>query len=69
MDVQEIEVIIEKDGTVRVEVRGVKGKSCLDLTQGLEEALGGIVLDREMRPEFLENPVEDQNQLWIKGIE
>ncbi|MBN1954051.1 MAG: DUF2997 domain-containing protein, partial [Anaerolineae bacterium] len=41
METQEIEVFIDKDGQVRIEVRGVKGESCLDLTQALEAALGG----------------------------
>jgi hypothetical protein len=54
MDLQEIEVFIDKDGQVRVEVRGVKGTQCLELTRSLEEALGGQVLVREMRPEAYE---------------
>lgn len=54
MDVQEIEVIIEKNGQVRVEVRGVKGPACLDLTRSVEQALGGAVLDRQLTPEALE---------------
>lgn len=54
MDLQEIEVFIDKDGQVRIEVRGVKGTQCLDLTRSLEEALGSQVVDREMRPEAYE---------------
>lgn len=54
MNLEEIEVIIEKDGRVRIEVRGVKGDACLDLTQALEEALGGEVESREMTPEAYE---------------
>ncbi|HVN53491.1 MAG TPA: DUF2997 domain-containing protein [Anaerolineaceae bacterium] len=54
MDLQEIEVFIDQDGQVRIEVRGVKGTRCLDLTRSLEEALGGQVVDREMRPEAYE---------------
>ena len=54
MEVEEVQVIIEKDGRVRIEVRGVKGKACLDLTQELEQALGGQVEAREMTPEALE---------------
>ena len=33
MELQEIDVFIEKDGRVRIEVRGAKGMSCLDLTK------------------------------------
>jgi hypothetical protein len=51
MELQEIDVFIEKDGQVRIEVRGVKGKACLDLTASLEEALGGQVVSREMTRE------------------
>jgi hypothetical protein len=61
MELQEIEVFIDKDGQVRIEVRGVKGMSCLDLTKDLEEALGGEVQDREMTPEAYET-VQEQVQ-------
>lgn len=61
MELQEIEVFIDKDGKVRIEVRGVKGMSCLDLTKDLEEALGGEVEDREMTPEAYET-VQQQVQ-------
>ena len=66
MELQEVEVIIEKDGQVRVEVRGVKGMSCLDVTQALEAALGGQVQDRQLTPEAHE-AVEEQTgrqQQW-----
>ncbi|HXG10503.1 MAG TPA: DUF2997 domain-containing protein [Gemmataceae bacterium] len=51
MDLQEIDVFIDKNGQVRVEVRGVKGMSCLDVTRGLEAALGGQVIDRQWTAE------------------
>ncbi len=68
MDVQEIEITINKNGQVEVHVRGVKGKACLDLTQELEKILGGEVILREMTPEADEvvfNPLD--NQLNIGG--
>jgi|GEM_PF-535581 len=52
MEFQEIEVVIDKDGKVRIEVNGVKGPGCLDITKALEQALGGDIESREMRPEF-----------------
>lgn len=61
MDLQEIDVFIDKDGKVRIEVRGVKGKACLDITQALEAALGGQVEQREMTPEAgdeTQNPID-----------
>jgi hypothetical protein len=62
MELQEIDVIIDKDGQVRIEVRGVKGPSCLDLTKGLEAALGGQVEDRQMTPESQEAAQEQVRQ-------
>jgi hypothetical protein len=66
MELQEIEVFIGKDGQVRIEVRGVKGTSCLDLTKDLEAALGGEVESREMTPEAYETiqeQVQDRQRL------
>jgi hypothetical protein len=59
MELQEIEVFIDKDGQVRIQVRGVKGLECLDLTRELEAALGGQNEAREMTPEALE-AIEEQ---------
>ena len=67
MEMQEVDVIIEKDGQVRIEVRGVKGPSCLDLTRGLEEALGGQVAERQMTPEAQEVPRENVQREWLSG--
>ncbi len=62
MELQEIEVFIDKNGQVRVEVRGVKGMPCLDITAALEAALGGQVQDRQMTPEAYE-VVQQQEQV------
>jgi len=51
-NIQEIDVYIQQDGTVRIEVRGVKGKSCLNLTENIEKALGGQVINREHTDEY-----------------
>jgi len=61
MELQEIDLFIEKDGQVRIEVRGVKGTDCLDLTKELEDALGGQIEAREMTPEAYET-VQEQLQ-------
>ncbi|MCR4413939.1 MAG: DUF2997 domain-containing protein [Thermoguttaceae bacterium] len=68
MELQEIEVFIEKDGQVRVEVRGVKGPGCLELTKSLEAALGNQVEERQMTPEALETAQEQlREQQWLGG--
>lgn len=56
MELQEIEVFIAPDGTVRLEVRGVKGEGCLGLTEALEKGLGGGIVQREMTSEAHEEP-------------
>lgn len=49
-------------GEVEVEVNGVKGKSCVALTQHLEDALG-TVDKRQHTPEFRESDVIHNQQL------
>jgi hypothetical protein len=66
MDIQEIEVTIDKNGQVQIHVLGATGITCLDLTQGLEAALGGQVLSRQMTPEAqdeLGNPIDKNLQI------
>jgi len=66
MELQEIEIFINKDGQVEVRVRGVKGTACLDITRPVEEALGAEILLREMTPEAGEPPdqaIDDQQKL------
>jgi len=62
MELQEIEIFIDQAGKVRIQVRGVKGAACLDITKELEEALGGQIELREMTPEALESAVEQAQQ-------
>ncbi|MBE0700029.1 MAG: DUF2997 domain-containing protein [Anaerolineaceae bacterium] len=65
MEIQEIEVTIGKDGQVQIQVRGVQGMKCLELTKELEEALGGNILARVMNAEAVEDEIKpdtDQGQ-------
>lgn len=48
---EEIKLKIMPDGQVRIEVRGVDGPRCLELTEALEKELG-LVVKREKTPEF-----------------
>jgi hypothetical protein len=61
---QELEIQIAQDGTVRINVHGAKGTSCLDLTKELEDSLG-VVVNREKKASFYEQ--EDQNKVKIQG--
>jgi hypothetical protein len=61
MELQEVEITIDKSGKVIVHVRGVKGQACLELTSELEKILGGEVEVREFTPEMMD---ENANGLY-----
>lgn len=68
MRIEEIEVTIDRQGRVIVAVRGVKGTACLTLTEALERALGGEILQRDMTAEAYEpfsTEVQDINHLEV----
>jgi hypothetical protein len=56
MEIQEIEITIDKNGQVVLHVRGAKGMVCQDITRDLEKALGGEVIEHQLTPEALEKP-------------
>ena len=57
MEMQELEIIIDKNGRVQVAVRGVHGEGCRARTKDLEEAIG-IVEERNYTAEYYEQSVE-----------
>ena len=66
MELHEIRVTIDKAGNVRMEVNGVKGTSCLDITKAIEEALGNEV-EREMTAEaYEETDQQIDNRDWLQ---
>ncbi len=52
----ELKFLINPDGTIKLEVSGVKGQKCLDLTKELEKELG-LLVEREKTGEYYENEV------------
>jgi len=50
----EIRVLIGMDGTYEVDVKGVKGKKCVDLTKAFESALGSVQ-KRTKKAEFYQS--------------
>ena len=56
MEIQEVEISIDKTGQVVIHVQGAKGMVCVDLTRDLENALGGEVLERKFTAEANEKP-------------
>lgn len=47
-----VTVTISNDGTVEVDVDGVKGDGCQKYTDAVLKALGGPVIKDEKKPEF-----------------
>ena len=63
---QELEIIITPDGEVNISVNGAAGAECVELTKGVEEALGHVV-ERKFKPEYYQpshttNVVQQQNR-------
>ena len=53
MHAHEIEIEIDKDGHVRVHVKGAKGKACLEYAKYLEQLIGRIE-SQELTSEYYE---------------
>ncbi len=56
MEMQELEITIDREGRVQVLSRGTKGEGCLALSQNIEQAVG-TVEDRHYTGEYYEQPV------------
>jgi hypothetical protein len=49
----EIEVVIGRDGTVRIKTHGLRGEACIEETKSLEQAVGRVAR-REKTREYYE---------------
>ena len=69
MKLEEIEVIIEKDGKVRLSTSGFSGGDCLEATEALENLLGAEVISRETRSEarLTQNVSQREKRLNIRA--
>jgi hypothetical protein len=52
----EIELLFTPDGQVRLETRGLKGKTCVEETAALEKAIGKVE-SRAKTAEYYQQPV------------
>jgi len=57
-EIQEIELRIAADGTVKIEVRGVTGNKCAALTRELEQMLGGKVTGRHYHDAYHQDDLD-----------
>ena len=58
---REIEIIIEKDGTMTIEALGYKGKGCHEDLTRLSSAMGRVI-DTKRKPEFYDRKVTIGNR-------
>jgi len=64
MEYQSINIKIDQVGKVFLEVEGVGGKKCLELTNDIEKILGEV-LEKEYKPEFYDETKDDENYLTV----
>jgi hypothetical protein len=64
---KELEITINPDGSVSVQVKCVKGQSCVAETKFLEEALGDTIESRELTSEYYEQPTGVANTTKTSG--
>jgi hypothetical protein len=55
MEMQEMEITIDKEGRILVKVNGAHGADCLAITKNLEDAAGSVE-DRTWLPGYYEQP-------------
>lgn len=61
---EEIQIEIDQHGKVQIEVSGVEGGKCLDLTKTMEQLLGGEISQREFTREYyIQNPLTQEEKV------
>jgi len=59
MEMQELEITIDKEGNVKIEVSGIKGEGCRALTRDIENAIGET-REYTCTAEYYEQPVQEE---------
>ena len=67
MELEEIEISIDAQGRVQVEIRGVKGARCLEITREMERLLGDRVVERTHTHEYDQQPDAEREDDWLRG--
>ena len=60
----ELDIFISRDGKVVIDVDGVRGPSCLEITKTLEESLGQVT-EREKKAAF--HAVQTEEFVSVSG--
>lgn len=66
MEHHELVIEIAPDGTVKLEVVGVTGTACMNLTEELEGKIGKVV-NRQKKAEYFSNTGSEQTTIKIKA--
>lgn len=66
MQDRKVTLLIEEDGSVQIDVSGVKGKTCTELTADVEKALG-VVKNRSCKVEYNQLSVKESAHQHLKG--
>lgn len=62
---EEVEIIINENGEIKIETKGIKGKRCEEMALSLEKVLGKII-KKERKPEYYEKEISIVNEIKIK---
>ena len=62
---QKINVSITPNGEVKIQMEGVKGKTCLDYSKEIEDALGEVI-DRKFTSEYYQGELLIKKQYYLK---
>lgn len=65
MSKEEIEIVIDENGEVKLETKGIKGKKCEEIALVMEKVLGRIK-KKERKPEYYEKDVSIADEIRIK---
>lgn len=65
MSTRTIEIIVETNGSTRVQTRGFTGSACIEASRFIEEALGKRTSERTT-PEFFQ-VADERQRLWEGG--
>lgn len=57
----EVRVEVAPDGGTTIDVSGVVGKGCENITASLQRALGATEVDAEHKPEYYEHATDKVN--------
>ena len=65
MEMQEMEITIDREGRIQVKVSGAHGAECLAMTKGIEDA-AGVVGERVFTPAYYEQPVVEEEHARVR---